>query len=126
MKRRKIKESTVAADVLNLVTEDYGKYQELVERFIEVGRFINKVYNSDLEKRVKEIIEKNPNNKNIQEILEFTQNINQKHKYDHKARVIFATETIKEFKPKYGLDLRNEFEVVDGVFRWKKDIQDIL
>lgn len=126
MRRKKIKASTVASDVLNLVTEDYGKYQELIERFIEVSDYINKVYNTDLEKRIEVIIEKNPNNKNIQEILTLTQNINQKHKYDHKARIIFATETIKEFKPKYGLDLRNEFEVVDGTFRWKKDIQDIL
>lgn len=126
MKRKKIKASTVVSDVLDMAVEDYNKYQSIVAEFIEVKDFINGVYNTDLEERVKKIVEKNPNNKKIQEIMTFTQNENQKHKYIKKAKEIFATETIKQFKPKYGLDLRNEFEVVDGIFRWKKDIQDIL
>lgn len=126
MKRMKTKASTVVAEILDIAVNDHKKFEELLEKFVEVKGFINGVFNKDLDEKIKVIISKNPNNKNIQNLLTLTQNINQKHKFDHQARVIFATETIKQFKPIYGLDLRNEFEIVDGRFTWKKDIQDIL
>ena len=126
MKKKKVKASTVVADILDIAVTDHKKFEDLLEKFVEVKNYINGVFNSDLDERIKVIISKNPNNKNIQSLLNLTQNINQKHKLDHQSRIIFATETIKQFKPAYGLDLRNEFEIVDGRFRWKKDIQDIL
>ena len=126
MKRMKNKASTVVAEILDIAVNDHKKFEELLEKFVEVEGVINGVFNKDLEKKIKIIISKNPNNKNIQGLLKLTQNINQKHKFDHQSRIIFATETIKQFKPTYGLDLRNEFEIVDGRFTWKKDIQDIL
>lgn len=126
MKRKKIKASTVVAEILDIAVSDHKKFEELLEKFIETEGFINGVFNKGLDEKIKAIISKNPNNKNIQSLLNLTQNINQKHKLDHQSRIIFATETIKQFKPAYGLDLRNEFEIVDGRFKWKKDIQDIL
>lgn len=126
MKRKKIKTSTVVAEILDIAVNDHKKFEELLEKFVEVEDDINGVFNRGLEEKIKVIISKNPNNKNIQSLLNLTQNINQKHKLDHQSRIIFATETIKQFKPTYGLDLRNEFEIVDGRFRWKKDIQDML
>ena len=126
MKKMKKKASTVVAEILDIAVKDHKKFEELLEKFVEIEGIINGVFNKDLEEKIKIIISKNPNNKNIQGLLELTQNINQKHKLDHQSRIIFATETIKQFKPTYGLDLRNEFEIVDGRFRWKKDIQDIL
>ncbi len=126
MKKKKVKASTVVADILDIAVTDHKKFEDLLEKFAEVKNYINGVFNSDLDERIKVIISKNPNNKNIQSLLNLTQNINQKHKLDHQSRIIFATETIKQFKPAYGLDLRNEFEIIDGKFRWKKDIQDIL
>ena len=126
MKRMKTKASTVVAEILDIAVNDHKKFEELLEKFVEVEGVINGVFNKDLEKKIKIIISKNPNNKNIQGLLKLTQNINQKHKFDHQSRIIFATETIKQFKPTYGLDLRNEFEIVDGRFTWKKDIQDML
>ena len=126
MKKKKVKASTVVADILDIAVTDHKKFEDLLEKFVEVKNYINGVFNSDLDERIKVIISKNPNNKNIQSLLNLTQNINQKHKLDHQSRIIFATETIKQFKPAYGLDLRNEFEIIDGKFRWKKDIQAIL
>jgi len=126
MKRKKIKASTVVAEILDIAVSDHKRFEELLEKFIETEVFINGVFNKGLDEKIKVIISKNPNNKNIQSLLNLTQNINQKHKLDHQSRIIFATETIKQFKPAYGLDLRNEFEIVDGRFKWKKDIQDIL
>ena len=122
----KNKASTVVAEILDIAVNDHKKFEELLEKFVEVEGVINGVFNKDLDEKIKVIISKNPNNKNIQSLLNLTQNINQKHKLDHQSRIIFATETIKQFKPAYGLDLRNEFEIVDGRFKWKKDIQDIL
>ena len=126
MKRIKKKESTIVTEILDIAVMDHKKFKELLEAFIETENSINAVFYKGLNGKIKEIIIKNPNNKNIQELLTLTQNVNQKHKFDHQARVIYAIEAIKKFKPRFGLDLRNEFEVIDGNFAWKKDIKEML
>ena len=126
MKRMKTKASTAVAEILDIAVDNHKKFEELLEKLVEVEASINKVFHKGLDEKIKVIISKNPNNKNIQSLLTLTQNVNQKHKFDHQARIIYATEAIKQFKPVYGLDLRNEFEIVEERFRWKKDIQEIL
>lgn len=126
MKKQNKKQNPNITEMLNFIVEDYSKFQRFIKRLRETEEHINHVYDTDLDERIEKIIAKNPNNKNIQSILTFTQNINQKHKFDKQARIIYATEVVKEYKKEYDLDLRNEFEVVDGRFMWQREIREIM
>ncbi|OQY41513.1 MAG: hypothetical protein B6227_04815 [Fusobacteriia bacterium 4572_74] len=97
-----------------------------MEALIELDEVINGIYNKNLDENILRLANEKPGNAKVQNIAKMMNNEEYREKYNYDARVLYAKELVKQLKQMYGMNLTDDFEVVDYKFRWNKNIRDLL